>query len=252
MDLFVFLLSQTAPGTSGDVFLLLVVIVAICSATAAGWWFIARRRLASADAAFLAVGEMPGVRAVRGDDLAELADALRAVFNQMQMSMYARHQTLLGAFRYPDPDLKVSVVHVVLGLERSNANHQTLDKVVVLIEGLPRSLPSFSLMPNSYLMRKFNRQQIFPPTNRFGAQNMVRGADHAGIRRVFTDAAQQLFLDNRNTVVQSHGGRLVFYLHDEAVIPPDMPAFLADALALARIAREQAATAGEPTLTASR
>ncbi len=240
-------LAQTPNGGNGK--RVDIAIMVGLAAVGIGAWLLWRhkKRTAAEDEAFLAVQSIKGFAPVRGEtQLAALAETAVDLFSDLRM--FVREVTIAGALAAEIDGFEVTAVHLVLGPEtdRSNANHQTLDKVIVLIDGLPDGLPAFSLTPNNFMLRHIHRSKVFLPTDRFGARNLVRGVEKDRITALFTDEAKELLRDNRETVVISRHDRLAFLLHGDRVQPADFEGFLRDALALATIFREQAAGGLQP------
>ncbi|MEX0655636.1 MAG: hypothetical protein WD534_13950 [Phycisphaeraceae bacterium] len=209
-------------------------IVAIIWATAV--WYSRRNRTQS----FHAFVQQPGFEPINDrDQLETLSETVGDVFGDM--SMYARQLTIKGALHYPSDEFDVKVVHVVLGFEASNANHQTMEKVVVMVSGFDTPLPRFRLLPNNFLFRHIHRNKIFDATTKFGEHNLVLGREHDRIRGVFGDDVRALLKDNRAMVIEARADLLAFFLHDERVEPKDLGAFVAECLNLAGLIRKSAA-----------
>lgn len=188
---------------------------------------------------FNAFVQQPGFEVIRDhQQLETLAESIGDVFGDM--SMYARQFTIKGALHYPSEEFNVTVVHVVFGFEASNAQHHTMEKVVVLVSGFENRLPRFRLLPNNFLFRHIHRNKIFDATTKFGENNLVLGRDREHIKHLFDDPqVQDQLKDNRAMVIEGRPDLLAFFLHDERVEPNDLGGFVADCLHLAALMRQR-------------
>lgn len=217
-------------------------VILVAAAGLAGFfamlWRQHRRRQRD-DAAFAALVHEPGFTLIADRDvLAGLAQRLADIF--VDQRMYARYLNLRGAIDRPAPHFDVSVVHVVLGKERGNADHHALDKVVVLCHGIDAELPSFSLIPGNALLHRLHPNTAFEPTDRFGVHNHVRTSDVARVRQVFGSELRQTLRDNRELTIEGRADMLAFFLADERAQPTDLLAFVEDCVTMAAMMREGA------------
>lgn len=205
---------------------------------AAASWYGRRRGVKH----FKDFAQQPGFEPIDDhDELAALSESVGDVFSDM--SMYARQLTIRGALRHPDDAFKVNVVHVVIGFEASNAQHQTMDKVVVLVSGFDAPLPRFRLLPSNFMFRQIHRNPVFDAGSAVGRSNLVLGRDHQRIRAVLDGGAAELLQNNRALVIEARPALLAFFLHDERVEPDDLGTFVADCLNIATAVRADAAAA---------
>ncbi len=166
-----------------------------------------------------------GYQPLQGDQaLAQIADRVETVFRFM--AMYARQLHLRGALRRHAHPFTIDIVHVVIGMERSNANHQTLDKLLVLITGLPPNTPAFTVQPSNPIARRLSPKGLFDASSPFGQANLVLGRDRPHIQHVLTREVRQLLHRNRDLCVDVTPSQAAFYLHDERVQPDDLDAHI--------------------------
>ncbi|MFA9479929.1 hypothetical protein ACERK3_16720 [Phycisphaerales bacterium AB-hyl4] len=204
------------------------------------WGVVAWYRRRGRTQRFDAFVQQPGFEPINDQkQLETLSESIGDVFGDM--SMYARQLTIRGALHYPSEEFDVKVVHVVLGFEASNAQHHTMEKVVVLVSGFKHPLPRFRVMPNNFLFRHIHRNKIFDANTKFGEHNLVLGRDREHINALFTPDVQQPLQENRSMVIEARRDLLAFFLHDERVEPDDLGAFVADCLSLAALIRKNAA-----------
>lgn len=159
----------------------------------------------------------------------KVSEAVADLFSDM--SMYVRELRILSAYAAEMRGYSVRMAHAVLGLDRGNSTY-TLDKVVVLVSGFDRDLPTFELMPSGRDLRLFIKNSIFRPGTPFGKANMVSGKDEDRIREAFNERVREQLADNRRVVMVSRGSLLAFYPHGSSVVPPDLAAFLEESVDL--------------------
>ena len=172
------------------------------------------------------------------DELERLSQTISRLFNEV--AMYVRELTLFGALRKRLRNFEVEIVHAVLGFEASNANHQTLDKIVVLVSDFDTPLPGFKLMPNNWMFRQIHPERVFAAKTPFAQKNLVLGDDHQRIKQIMNDEFKEAMSDNRELVIHSIDGTLAFYLHDDRVEPDDLERFTEHCVTLAAILQDQA------------
>ncbi|MEM6553998.1 MAG: hypothetical protein AAF750_17925 [Planctomycetota bacterium] len=182
----------------------------------------------------LALLDDPDIHPVTGQDhLADASDRVQTVLKLM--AFYARQIHLPAVLQLTNQPFAVDITHAVLGLERSNANHQTLDKLVVICHAFPAHtppLPDFQLLPAHPLFRSVYRQPVFDHTSPFGKTNLVIATDHRAVQDRIHRGTRALLADNRDLCITAEQGLLAFYLHAETVQPPDLPAHLTRCLTL--------------------
>ena len=220
------LMLLTIPVEKPSTLIALPVLIGIVTLALLVWAVLAsHRRTRLEDNAFRALTRRPGYEPIRDpQELERLSHLTEDIFRAMRM--LAREFTLLGALRIEHSRYTITAVHVLFGLERSNANNQTLDKVALLIEGFDQQPPEFLIRPNNMLLRQVNKQKIFAPTDRFGKNNLIQGSHRAAITHALEGKAPQLLADNRQFAIESRGGYLAGYTHDDSVQPSDFEAFL--------------------------
>lgn len=172
--------------------------------------------------------------------LAAVAERIDRAFRFM--AMYARQLHILAALRREEEAFTLEVVHAVMGLERSNANHHTLDKLVVLFRPMPERLATFLLMPSSKLARQFHPNAVFEPGSHFSNHNLVLGTDRAAIKHALSREVRRLLIDNRDLCILSSGDMLAMYLHDERVQPENLNQHVDRCVQLAQLIAETVAT----------
>ncbi|MEX0887471.1 MAG: hypothetical protein WD009_13635 [Phycisphaeraceae bacterium] len=193
---------------------------------------------------FEAFRQQPGFEPVAGaEDLERLAEDVADVFGDL--AMYARQLHIAGALRYhARDDFDIEIAHVVLGMEASNAQHQSMEKIVVFVRGFDAALPSFRILPNNFMFRHIHRNKVFDAETKFGENNLVLGTDTALIRAVINDEVREALRDNRTRVIEARPDYLACFLHDERVEPADLERFVAECVALAGLLRDAAQAAG--------
>lgn len=162
------------------------------------------------------------------DELARVAQRVEALFGEL--AMYARHLRLVGVLRVERSRYVLDAAHVILGIEgpqsASNANLATLNKLVLIAHGMDAVLPDFSLAPNHFLFKQVHPDPVFNHSGAFGRRNLVLGADAYHIAHVLGGEVRSMLAGNRDLVIESRGGVLAFYLHDERVQPKRLAAFV--------------------------
>ena len=237
-------LTLAQAGTGGPIGVALLiglgaVIVAAIWATASV--IMRRNRLAG----FEAFRKQSGFEPVTGqDNLERLSEDVADVFGDL--AMYARQIHIPGALRYAArDDFQVEVVHVVLGMEASNAQHHSMEKIVVFVRGFDAPLPRLRLVPNNFMFRHIHRDKVFDAETKFGENNLGLGGDAARIRAVLDEPVQQALKDNRTRVIEVRPEYFACFLHDERVEPANLEKFVAECLTLAELLRDAARKAGK-------
>ncbi|MEM1212074.1 MAG: hypothetical protein AAGI68_07225 [Planctomycetota bacterium] len=183
----------------------------------------------------LALLDDPDIEAVTGqDNLADASSRVQVILKLM--AFYARQIHLPAVLRLTNQPFAVEITHAVIGMERSNANHQTLDKLVVVCHAFPEDtppLPDFQLLPSHPIFRSVYRQPVFDHSSPFGKRNLVLGTEHRAVQDRLHREARALLADNRDLCITAEQGLLAFYLHAETVQPRDLPAHLTRCLTLA-------------------
>jgi hypothetical protein len=235
-------LAQTQPLTVDETFLhwpwavaaLVVMVVLVAAGLVLG-----KLRQRTDRRRFLELADELSLEIVRRpDELEQVAQRVRRVFRGMEM--YTRRLKLSGVMRDRLDGMVVEVTHVVMGMERSNAQHHTFDKVVVLVHGLSDRLPTFKLMPNNALFKQVHRRPVFAHSSPFGRRNLVLGEDRLVVQHVLGPEVRTMLQSNRELCIDSRDGLIAAYLHDERVQPADLPAFVDRTVALAQAMSERA------------
>ncbi len=235
-------LAQTGPGGRVDIAVQIglgALIVALIWAGVA--LYLRRNRLRG----FEAFRKQSGFEPVTGrENLERLAEDVADVFGDL--AMYARQIRIPGALRYAArDDFDVEVAHVILGMEASNAQHQSMEKIVVFVRGFDAPLPRFRILPNNFMFRHIHRDRVFDTETKFGENNLVLGADQASIRAVLSPTVQQALRDNRTRVIEARPDYFACFLHDERVEPANLEDFVAECLTLAELLRDATRDASE-------
>ena len=109
-------------------------------------------------------------------------------------------------------------------------NTQILNQTVLRMQSPMLNLPQFLLYPESIfakIAQAFGYSDIdFPAFPEFSKMYMVRGADEAAVRRVFTPAVIQFCEQHRGLSLEAKGDRLLFFRSVKLVKPEEVTAFL--------------------------
>ncbi|NBC10993.1 MAG: hypothetical protein GVY24_04555 [Planctomycetes bacterium] len=222
------------PDGGAPTLLLVLAMVGVVALAFTVWGVRAVLHRQAQQRGFLGLIEAADFEPVQGQEqLGEIADDLSELFGEQ--AMYARQVRVAGALqRQEDDGLRLVAAHLVLGLEASNANITTLDKLVLTVSGFTPRLPTFSLEPNHFLFATVQKDPVFHHTGRFGRRNLVLGEDKWFVAHVLGENVRELLAENRDLVIEAREDRLAFYLHDERVQPADLPAFVERCAAISR------------------
>jgi len=190
-------------------------------------WLIRTRQQAVVDREqFLKLQETMGFAPVGDEDeLRMIAERIGELFGEH--AIYARQLHLAGALRRTDEHgATLDAVQVRLGLDASNANINTLAKLVVIAQCNGVDLPEFSLLPNHFLFATVQKDPVFHHSGAFGRRNLVLGEDKYFIGHALGGDVREELAENRELVIESRDGVLAFYLHDERVQAKDLPGFV--------------------------
>ena len=119
----------------------------------------------------------------------------------------------------------------VTGSGKSRTEHK---QTVVLFPASARGLPDFTLAPESFFHRigqVFGYQDIdFAEDAAFSGAYLLRGEDEPAIRAAFHATVRSLLAGNPGWTVQTKQGAAVLCRAGKRCKPPELPAFLAEAL----------------------
>ncbi len=238
------LLAQTMEETRtsrGALSALLGVLLVVIVGTAV-WLVRCRVREAGDREGFMDLCESLGFEPVHGQEaLQRISERIGELFGEQ--AIYARQLRLAGVLRSVEQDgLTIDAAQVRLGLDASNANINTLSKLVLLIHLPGPPLPEFSLLPNHFLFATVQKDTVFHHTGTFGRRNLVLGEDKWHIAHILGQDVRDALADNRELVIESRGDLLAFYLHDERVQPADLAAFINRCTHLTRLMAGNAET----------
>jgi len=213
---------------------LVIGLVAVAALMFVVWLIRTRQRTVVERERFVRLQETMGFGPVADEDeLRQIAERVGELFGEH--AIYARQLHLAGALRRAGGDgLIVDAVQVRLGMDASNANINTLAKLVVMVHGQALSLPEFSLLPNHFLFSTVQKDPVFHHTGAFGRRNLVLGEDKWFIAHVLGGDVRDALAENRDLVIESRDGLLAFYLHDERVQARDLAGFVNRCLTLSR------------------
>ena len=237
--------SNLLPPETFDAHVLsLPIVLAIVGAAAVALGvYVVRNKLAKRSAlrGFVGLVDQDGFEIVHDEDTLRLtAERVGELFGEQ--AIYARQLRLAGVLRRVDDDgLVIDAAQVSLGLEASNANINTLVKLVLIIHRPGMDLPEFSLLPNHFLFATVQKDPVFHHSGAFGRKNLVLGEDKYFIAHTISGRAREELADNGELVIESRDGLLAFYLHDERIQAKDLPAFVTRCLSLSRTMIDNAA-----------
>jgi hypothetical protein len=130
-------------------------------------------------------------------------------------------------------DRRVSVMDYTFVTGGGKSQHTHRQTVVVFPDGA-RGLPDFTLAPENFLHRigqVFGYQDIdFDGDEAFSSAYLLRGEDETAIRAALNPVVRSFLAGAPGWTVQTKQGAAALFKAEQRCKPPELPAFLADAL----------------------